>query len=201
MKQIRGVLIQNERNRIERIQSWHSADVTGVWAVWMTLFPPPSVDLLPYQTLCVTSFLFSDNASDRQLRLTDMPGCASTKWKAISFNIKKEVIARKEKGEGNTAIGRDLWLSESSVRKIWHKRDKIHASMNLQCTLISENFGDQSTNCHFLHRLHVSHRTISHRTTYSIDLLGILYEIKVYVECEHILTITIRRKKTYSYIY
>ena len=27
-----------------------------------------------------------------------------------------------------------------------------------------DNFGDRSTNCRFPHRLHVSHRTISHRT-------------------------------------
>ena len=59
----------------------------------------------------------------------DMPGRASTKRKAISFDIKKEVIARKEKGEGNTAIGRDLGLSESSVRVTWRKRDQIHASV------------------------------------------------------------------------
>ena len=53
-----------------------------------------------------------------------MPGRASTKRKAISFDIKKEVIARKEKGEGNTAIRCDLGLSESNVRTIgcsWKK--------------------------------------------------------------------------------
>ena len=51
----------------------------------------------------------------------DMPDHASMKGKAISFDIKKEVIARKDKGEGNTAIKRDLGLSESSVRTVWHK--------------------------------------------------------------------------------
>ena len=39
-----------------------------------------------------------------------------------------------------------------------------------------DNFGDRSTNCHFLHRLYVSHRTIS-----SIELLDVLYETKVYI--------------------
>ena len=58
-----------------------------------------------------------------------MPGRASTKRMAISFDIKKEVIAQKEKEEVITAIGRDLGLSESSVRIIRHKRDKIHASI------------------------------------------------------------------------
>ncbi|KAK3890069.1 hypothetical protein Pcinc_005984 [Petrolisthes cinctipes] len=58
-----------------------------------------------------------------------MPGRAFTKRKAISFDIKKEVISRKEKGEGNSAIGRDLGLSESSVRTIWRKRDEIRASI------------------------------------------------------------------------
>ena len=58
-----------------------------------------------------------------------MPGHASTEWKAISFDIKKEVTAWKEKGEGNTAIGCDLGLSKSSVGIIWRKRDKIHASI------------------------------------------------------------------------
>ena len=52
---------------------------------------------------------------------TDMPGRASMKRNAIFFDIKKEVIARKQKGEGNTAIGRDLGLSQSNVRTIWHK--------------------------------------------------------------------------------
>ena len=51
----------------------------------------------------------------------DMPGHTSTKQKAISFDIKKEVIAQKEKREGNTAIVRDLGLSGSSVRTIWCK--------------------------------------------------------------------------------
>ena len=94
----------------------------------MTLFPPPSVDLLPYPTLCGTSFVFSDHASDRQLRPSDMPGRASTKRKAISFDIKKEVIAWKEKGEGSIAIGRDLGLSESSVGIIWHYWKKVAPS-------------------------------------------------------------------------
>ena len=58
-----------------------------------------------------------------------MPGRASTKREAISLDIKKEVIAWKEKGEGNIAIGHDLGLSESSVRTIWRKRDEIHASI------------------------------------------------------------------------
>ena len=53
----------------------------------------------------------------------DMPGRASTKRKAISFDIKKKVIARKEKGEGNTAIGCDLGLSEPSGRTIWRKSE------------------------------------------------------------------------------
>ena len=32
----------------------------------------------------------------------DIPGRASTKQKAISFDIKKEIIAQKEKGEENS---------------------------------------------------------------------------------------------------
>ena len=47
-----------------------------------------------------------------------MPGHASTKRKAIFFDIKRKIIAQKEKEEGNTAIGRDLGLSESNVRII-----------------------------------------------------------------------------------
>ncbi|KAK3875317.1 hypothetical protein Pcinc_019811 [Petrolisthes cinctipes] len=43
-----------------------------------------------------------------------------------SFNAQS---CRKEKGEGNSAIGRDLGLSESSVRTIWRKRDEIRASI------------------------------------------------------------------------
>ena len=49
-------------------------------------------------------------------------------WPCI-YDIKKEVIAWKEKGEGNTAIGRDLEPSESSVRTIWRKINEIHASI------------------------------------------------------------------------
>ena len=48
--------------------------------------------------------------------------------KAISFDIKKEIIPWKEKGEGNTAIGRDLGLSESSVRIIWRSWKKVAPS-------------------------------------------------------------------------
>ena len=128
MKQIQGVLIQNERNRIERTQKLCSADGTGVCVAWMTLFPPPPVHLLPYPTLCVTSFVFSNHASERQIRPTDVPGRASTKQKAISFDIKKEVIAWKEKEEGNTAIGRDLGLSESSVRTVGCSLKKVAPS-------------------------------------------------------------------------
>ena len=41
--------------------------------------------------------------------------------------------------------------------------------------------GERSTNCRFLHRLHVSHITISHKTMSSIDLLDIQYETEVYL--------------------
>ena len=35
---------------------------------------------------------------------------------------------------GNTALGRDLGLSESSLRTTWRKRDKIHASIKANGT-------------------------------------------------------------------
>ena len=47
-----------------------------------------------------------------------MPGDPSGKWKKISLVTKKTVIDMKEKGKGNSAIGRELGLSESSVRAI-----------------------------------------------------------------------------------
>ena len=37
MKQIWGVLIQNECNHIERTQRWRSADVTGVCTAWVAV--------------------------------------------------------------------------------------------------------------------------------------------------------------------
>ena len=46
----------------------------------------------------------------------------------------------------------------------------------MQCTLISGTIlVTDRPNCRFLHRLHVSHRTMS-----SIDLLDILYETEMY---------------------
>ena len=64
-----------------------------------------------------------------------MPDHAFTKWKTISFNIKKKVIAQKEKGEGKTAIRRDLGLSELSVRTIWHKTERFSQSLGLPLPL------------------------------------------------------------------
>ena len=43
-------------------------------------------------------------------------------WLCI-YDINKEVIAWKEKGEKNIAIGIDLGLSESSIRTIWRKSE------------------------------------------------------------------------------
>ena len=70
-----------------------------------------------------------------------MPGRASTKRKAISFDIKKKVIAWKERGEGNTAIECDLGLSESSVRTIWRSWKKV-ASSFVQDVIDSEDLRD-----------------------------------------------------------
>ena len=39
--------------------------------------------------------------------------------------MKLQIIERKQKNEGNTAIGRALGLSESTVRSVWKNREKI----------------------------------------------------------------------------
>lgn len=58
-----------------------------------------------------------------------MPGPHAGKRKALSLDMKREVIKRKEAGQGNSAIGRDLKISESTVRTIWKKKDEILAAV------------------------------------------------------------------------
>lgn len=58
-----------------------------------------------------------------------MPGPHSGKRKSLNFTIKMEVVRLKEEGQGNSAIGRALGLSESTVRTIWKIRDEIKASV------------------------------------------------------------------------
>ena len=70
-----------------------------------------------------------------------MPRPLSGKRKAISLTVKKEIIERKEKGEGNTAIGRSLGLNEACVRSVWRKKEdikkaiKAYGTSNLDCRL------------------------------------------------------------------
>ena len=47
------------------------------------------------------------------------------KRKSISLQVKREVIKRKEEGQGNSAIGRAMNLHEATVRTIWKKREEI----------------------------------------------------------------------------
>ena len=47
----------------------------------------------------------------------------------LDFSIKQDVIKRKEEGQGNSAIGHALGLSESTVKTIWKKKDEIKASI------------------------------------------------------------------------
>ena len=51
-----------------------------------------------------------------------MLGPHAGKGMSLDFSIKQEVIKRKEEGQGNSAIGRALGLSESTVRTTWKKR-------------------------------------------------------------------------------
>ena len=53
------------------------------------------------------------------------PATGGPKRKHLTLEIKKEIIDRKEKGEGNSAIGRSMGLNESSVRAVWRKKDDI----------------------------------------------------------------------------
>lgn len=58
-----------------------------------------------------------------------MPGPHSGKRKAIGLDVKRDVIKRKEEGQGNSAIGRALGLSESTVRTIWKNKSEILRSI------------------------------------------------------------------------
>ena len=51
-----------------------------------------------------------------------MPGPHAGKHKSLDFSIKQEVIKRKEESQDNSAIGRALGLSESTVRAIWKNK-------------------------------------------------------------------------------
>ena len=89
----------------------------GEWRGVLPLPAAASCDLVHVHHHLVTLQLDASSYYTANLD-PDMPGHTSTKRKTISFDIKKEIIARKEKGEGNTDIGRDLWLSGSSVKTI-----------------------------------------------------------------------------------
>ena len=47
------------------------------------------------------------------------------KRKSISLQVKREVIKRKEEGQGNSAIGHAMNLHEATIRTIWKKREEI----------------------------------------------------------------------------
>ena len=68
-----------------------------------------------------------------------MPKPHAGKRKLLDFSIKQEVVKRKEEGQGNSAIGRALGLSESTVRTIWKKKDEIKASVKAYGTSQIDN--------------------------------------------------------------
>lgn len=47
--------------------------------------------------------------------------------KFLSHSIKLEIIRRKEKGEGNSKIGRDMGLSESTICTVYKNKEAIKA--------------------------------------------------------------------------
>ena len=53
----------------------------------------------------------------------------ASKRKTITLEVKREVIRRKDAGEGNSAIGRVLGLHEATVRTIYRKREDILKSV------------------------------------------------------------------------
>ncbi|KAK4319931.1 hypothetical protein Pmani_009171 [Petrolisthes manimaculis] len=57
------------------------------------------------------------------------PNPRTRKNKAITLKVKLEVIKRKEDGQGNSAIGRNMNLGESTVRCIWKKKDEIRKAV------------------------------------------------------------------------
>ncbi|XP_045122673.1 tigger transposable element-derived protein 1-like [Portunus trituberculatus] len=68
-----------------------------------------------------------------------MPKLHARKCKSLDFSIKQGVVKRKEEGQGNSAIGRALDLSESTVRTIWKKKDEIKASVKVYGTSQIDN--------------------------------------------------------------
>ncbi|KAK4327563.1 hypothetical protein Pmani_001970 [Petrolisthes manimaculis] len=57
------------------------------------------------------------------------PNPCTRKNKAITLKVKLEVIKRKEDGQGNSDIGRNMNLGESTVRCIWKKKDEIRKAV------------------------------------------------------------------------
>ena len=53
----------------------------------------------------------------------------ASKRKSITLEQKREVIRRKDAGEGNSAIGRVMGLHEATVRTIYRKREEILKSV------------------------------------------------------------------------
>ncbi|XP_045112523.1 tigger transposable element-derived protein 1-like [Portunus trituberculatus] len=68
-----------------------------------------------------------------------MPKPHAGKCKSLDFSIKQEVVKRKEEGQGNSAIGRALGHSESTVRTVWKKKDEIKASVKAYGTSQIDN--------------------------------------------------------------
>ena len=58
-----------------------------------------------------------------------MLGPHAGKGMSLDFSIKQEVIKCKEEGQGNSAIGCTLGLSESTVSTIWKTIDEIKESV------------------------------------------------------------------------
>ena len=47
----------------------------------------------------------------------------SGKKKLLTHSIKLDIIKKKEQGMGNTAIGREMGLSQSTVHTVWKNRE------------------------------------------------------------------------------
>lgn len=85
----------------------------------------------------------------------------------LSNTLKMEVIRKKEEGMGNTAIGREMGLAESTVRSIWKSRDAIKKTAKMDGVDAVEGHSSMSNTANILRRRILHHSSTRRRKMFN----------------------------------